>query len=453
MAKRDIPSGSVVTTVPSKVALAVESPGSGPDDSSVMDMCSDRRAFRELPWYAQFSFYLYKLDNVSSSKGRGVDLKPWLESLPRTFNTPIHWAKKDREELLQYQHMSDAVERQEMAWKGLYEKLRVCTTSNNLKWEDFLWGCECARSRAFSGAYTGAAFNPFIYAFTLLLVTGYVGLGLGTLEQAANGAALVICVSILRDFVFPKFFRVKKYVICPFIDMCNHMSAGASAQVAFEFFTDAYSLAVGIDTKKGDELFISYGSRSNDQLLQFYGFVEKNNPHDVYIMPPLREWDIASLEKACGEPFAPGKLGKLDRAGLLGRSNNSSADDSDGDGEVSGNPFGGVVVTRSLGVDPAVIQALRALVSSAEEWQAAGEAVGNFAAQVSVENERKAKLAARTAMEMELAAKPTTLQQDEELLKRLDASRFNNVGPEEILSLQFRIEKKKLLLEAIDRLL
>jgi hypothetical protein len=37
-----------------------------------------------------------------------------------------------------------------------------------------------------------------IYAFTLLLVTAYVGLGLGTLEQAANGAGLVLAASILK---------------------------------------------------------------------------------------------------------------------------------------------------------------------------------------------------------------------------------------------------------------
>jgi hypothetical protein len=34
----------------------------------------------------------------------------------------------------------------------------------------------------------------------------------------------------------------------------------------------------------GSEVLISYGKRSNDHLLQYYGFVEKDNPHDVYII-------------------------------------------------------------------------------------------------------------------------------------------------------------------------
>lgn len=321
-----------------------------------------------------------------------------------------------------------------------------------MTWEDFVWGCECARSRAFSGGYTGAPFNPLIYAFTLLLVTGYVGLNLGTLEQAANGAALVFCASVIRDFVLPKFFRLKKYVICPVIDMCNHKSTGTTANVAYEFFADAYSLSMTQPATNGEEIFISYGSRSNDQLLQYYGFVETDNPHDVYIMPPLREWDIAALEKKCGSAFAAGRLEKLERAGLLGKAIDSPLEMQEDDGlESAGNPRGGVVLTRAVGIDPAVIQALRALVSTDNEWEAAGEAVGNFAAEVSAENERSARLAAHTAVELELATKATTLEEDEEMLRRAVTSK-SGLEPEAKLALEFRIEKKKLLREILDRL-
>ncbi|KAL3913987.1 MAG: hypothetical protein SGARI_000366 [Bacillariaceae sp.] len=326
-----------------------------------------------------------------------------------------------------------------------------------MTFDDFIWGCEVARSR-----YTGAPFNPFIYAFTLVLVTAYIGLNLGTLEQAANGAALVFCASILRDFVLPKFFRNKKYVICPIIDMCNHNSLTTTANVAYEFFGNAYSLSTTSPVAANSEMYISYGSRSNDQLLQYYGFVERDNPHDVYVMPPLREWDIAALEKACGGSFGTGKLQKLDRAGLLGKSKeeaakvslNTSGDDdsSEDDATSEGNPRGGVILSRAAVVDPAVIQALRALVSSDQEWQEAGESIGNFAAQVSSDNERKARLAARTALEMELASKATTLEEDRELLKRQSASKSGLREEEEKIALMFRIEKKKLLKETIERL-
>lgn len=278
-----------------------------------------------------------------------------------------------------------------------------------------------------------------------------------------------------QDFVLPKFGKTKRYVICPMIDMANHKSPGwdttfTAGEVAFEYFSNAYSLAGDVassltssSSEKTDhrQLYISYGSRSNDQLLQYYGFVETNNPHDVYIMPALRTWDIGALEVACGRSFAPGRLEKLDRAGLLGRATNEAEEDySDIDGDESAarvmknNANGGVVLNRSVGIDPAVLQALRALVSTDKEWDAAGQAIGNFSTENSggFSNEQCARLVGRIAIEMELASKATTLEQDEELLQRMNLMKSLDSNPSERLAIQFRIEKKKLLREAIARL-
>lgn len=460
--------GSVLLSVPAGVALTVEQPGDGPDDGARVQQAlqiDNRKVFETLPWYVKMSLYLYKLDRMDSGKGKGIDLRPWLDSLPRTFDTPIHWSTSTLQSDLQYPFLVNAVTRQENAWKRYYQQFLSTTSlpeSQRPTWDDFLWGCECARSRAFSGAYTGSAFNPLIYVFTLFLVTAYVGLHLGTLEQAANGAGVVLSATILKDFVVPKLLKTKRYVICPMIDMTNHQSVDACAEVSFEFFGNAYSLALSRGASRlpaaGDEITISYGARSNDQLLQYYGFVEADNPHDVYILPPLREWDIDALEQACGRQFAPGRLEKLDRAGLLGstssrRSEPDQQQEDDGGMEQSGvdaaNVAGGVVVTRAIGLDPAVLQALRALVSTEEEWKAAGQAVGSFAEPRSPENEQCARLVAKTALELELASKATSLDEDHEMLKRMDAIKSMDASREERLAILFRIEKKKLLMEVI----
>jgi protein-tyrosine-phosphatase len=112
-------------------------------------------------------------------------------------------------------------------------------------------------------------------------------------------------------------------------------------------------------------------------------------------------------------------------------------------------------VTRVEGVDPAIIQALRALVSTDAEWEAAGEAVGNFVEVNSAgpENERLARLAAKTALELELAAKPTTIEEDEALLKRMDQVKSMDSSVADKLAVMFRIEKKKLLSETIRKLI
>jgi hypothetical protein len=331
-----------------------------------------------------------------------------------------------------------------------------------------------ARSRAFSGRGAGRRpFDPSPYALALVLAAAYVGLGMGTIEQAANGAALVVCGAVLRDIVAPKLFGKKKkqtYVICPLIDMANHRSEASreggeeclQADVSFEFFGNAYSLALesspssSSSSSSGNpkkEVYISYGPRSNDQLLQYYGFVEPDNAHDVYLMPPLREWDVAGLEAASGRSFVPGRLAQLDRAGLLGRADDGAADGSGDEDDGSG---GGVVVTRAGGIDPAVMQALRALVSTGDEWDRAGGAIGSFGSEGSggPDNERCARRAARAALEAELTSKPTTLDEDVALLRRLDATpnSLDLGSPEEKLAIQFRIEKKKLLMETIGKL-
>lgn len=169
----------------------------------------------------------------------------------------------------------------------------------------------------------------------------------------------------------------------------------------------------------------------------------------MYILPPIREWDIGAIEVACGRKVGPGRLEKLDRAGLLGRESNILLNDSP-DSE-AGNEIGGVVLTRATGIDPAVIQAMRALVSTNEEWDNSGEAIGNFATQVSPENERAARLAVKRAMELELESKRTSIGEDEKLIQTMNG-KSGGVDVEEFLAVLFRLEKKKLLNEAINNI-
>lgn len=453
VATRDLKPGDVLVEVPTAMAVSVQSPGDyNPDVEALLS--EDKNAYRDAAWWAQLSVQLNIFDKISNTNRDGVDMKPWMDSLPRAFNTPIHWPDSARDEL-QYGHILDAVRVQETTWKDEYDKIMSGAGPTSplraMSYDDFVWGCECARSRAFSGSYSGSAFNPAPYAFTLLLVAVYLGFNLGTIEQAANGAAVVFCGSILKDFVLPKLLKQRRYVICPYIDMANHVGTREKGDVAFEYFANGYSIALKDTLSKGSELFISYGARSNDQLLQYYGFVEQNNPHDVYVMPPIRDWDIEALEEACGRKFSSGRLEKLDRAGLLGR---NSIEKNVGDGESAANEAGGVVITRAGGIDPAIMQALRALVSNDKEWEAAGEAIGNFAAEFSggQDNERVARLAARRAIELELESKPSSLEDDEELIKKLVSSKSLVSSDEEKLALMFRVEKKKLLHDTIAKL-
>jgi hypothetical protein len=246
------------------------------------------------------------------------------------------------------------------------------------------------------------------------------------------------------------------------IDMANHNGgAGGStanmATVAFEYFGNAYSLAVSATATAADndaELFISYGDRSNDQLLQYYGFCEPNNPHDVYVLPPIREWDLAALEKSCGRTVPAGRLADLALA-LEALERAAAADDTGKDDLVGGGGYvGGIVVTRRAGIDPSAVQLIRALFATEAEWDAAGRSVGKFQDVVSVDNETCSKKVVAAVLAMELERKATTLEQDERLMSSSSSKGGNTAlsslqSPAERLAVRFRIEKKKLLREAI----
>lgn len=358
---------SVMLQVPTYLTFSVSNSKIDSNRQSESYFKNNAKAYIDAPWWAKLSIDLFICDKINSKRSGSnvsttttgddtVDMRPWLDSLPRQFDTPIRWSKADLEEL-QYPPLVGMVAAQEKFYKTIYDTLKknIDPSSAMAKWtyEDFLWGADCARSRAFSGAYGGSAFDPKPYGLTLFLVAIYVGLHLGTVEQASNGAALVLCASIFRDFVLPKLFKTKKYVICPFIDMANHVGMKEEANVAFEYFSNGYSLSSRKDSTldKETEVRISYGPRSNDTLLQIYGFVESDNQHDVYVMPPLREWDISAMEQACRRKFQPGRLQKLDRAGLLGGLSLGSEEADDYEFvEGVANRGRGVVLTRAAGL-------------------------------------------------------------------------------------------------------
>lgn len=77
--------------------------------------------------------------------------------------------------------------------------------------------------------------------------------------------------------------ELKRYAMTPGIDFINHDSRMTDrANVAFEYFSEKFVVRCGEDYNPGDEVFISYGSQSNDSFLQYYGFVEANNPADTF---------------------------------------------------------------------------------------------------------------------------------------------------------------------------
>ena len=200
-ADASIKPNDIVVQVPTKLTLSVETPK---DYNAVVESAlfvSNPKAYRTALWWAALSIQLNYYDKVDSTNVRagGVDMKPWLDALPRAYDTPLHWSETSLAEL-QYRPMTGAVALQRRMWKHQYDTLTAASATFAAKVlpEAFMWGCETARSRAFSGAYSSSAFNIVPHATATALVVVYLRLGLGTVAQAANGAAVVVAAPSSR---------------------------------------------------------------------------------------------------------------------------------------------------------------------------------------------------------------------------------------------------------------
>lgn len=92
------------------------------------------------------------------------------------------------------------------------------------------------------------------------------------------------------DLIFPRVQKIiagtepKRYAVVPGIDMFNHNGIKArDSQVELRYFTDSFEVLSATDYSIDDEVYISYGAQSNDAFIQYYSFVEDDNPADDFV--------------------------------------------------------------------------------------------------------------------------------------------------------------------------
>lgn len=134
--------------------------------------------------------------------------------------------------------------------------------------------------------------------------------GAGSWSDALSGAVAGLIFIVARDVISPRVLGLKRYVLCPLIDMLNH-DGTVPSDVQYRVFSDTFCVTAEREVGTGDEVRISYGPRSNDQLLQYHGFVERGCVHDAYIMSAF----LSHVDTACG--VSDGALDRLEREGLL----------------------------------------------------------------------------------------------------------------------------------------
>lgn len=427
--------------------------------------------------------------------GRDSDKLQWIQQLPSAYSTPYTWNDKLLDDELQYASLAQRVRRQRKDWNDFYMNWQSAAKDsgggqllqNNIQFDDVVWALQTVNSRAFSGAYEGSSADQ---RQQLLLFTGALTLiwplaGLGTWEQSLSAAVAVALSIFLRDLLTSSSLsnsKLKRYVICPFIDMFNHRS-GCVSDVSYNYFANQFELRTE-QYQEGQQVYLSYGRQSNDRLLQYYGFVDTDNCYDVYdFNANIIELLLAKADEMEGQgsppiPTSPSLspeqrlqaiAGALQRtevtdATYLGirRVTNTRGDkvptrlyrepprslfvdkelvesEEEGDDGGGGRSRDQSRLGSSFGIiscfDDVTVRALRALYATDAEWASFG-GLGNVQAlgkRLSAETEESVAAALRAFCRLELRDKPTSLQEDQAMLLAYSERKMSTAAGEKVV--------------------
>ncbi|KQJ90199.1 fructose-bisphosphate aldolase-lysine N-methyltransferase, chloroplastic [Brachypodium distachyon] len=218
---------------------------------------------------------------------------------------------------------------------------------------------------------------------------------------------------ILRSRVFPE-LRGDKLALIPFADLINHSADITSKQSCWEIQGKGFlgrdvvfSLRTPMEVKSGEQVYVQYDlDKSNAELALDYGFTETNSTRDSYTL---------TLEISESDPFYGDKL---DIAELNGMGETAYFD---------------VVLGESL--PPQMITYLRLLCLGGTdafllEALFRNKVWGFLELPVSRDNEESICQVIQTACKSALTAYHTTIEEDEELLKREDLQSRHQIAVE-----------------------
>ena len=209
----------------------------------------------------------------------------------------------------------------------------------------------------------------------------------------------------------------------PMLDAFNHFS-GASNECAYDGQRNAFVLTAKAPLQPGQQAYISYGKKSNDELLQLFGFVEQSNPYDNFLSIGMAEYVQDKSSGLFASPVAAqNRFNVVNALGLepalLGELTASS-------------------------VPPSMLHALRVLLGTNEEL----EKPQMLAEKASLQTEERVWAALRGYCKMARSALGGPRKADESAAKQARKAGQNRKA----LALEFRAEKKRLLTDLENRL-
>lgn len=411
--------GEVVARVPIENALCVAF------EDALPDSAADDFPFSQGEWvslaYWRSADWDSKLCALLLYHRAHREESPWKQYINELPSHRTLWTAADLSEDaihdLQYPPMMDAVECYQYRVGTEYARMRAAMPLHAqalLTRQEFEWAMKVVHSRAFSIPPGGFAASS-------------TRTGLRN-SSSCDGA---------RPTEWPR-----KFALVPLLDMMNHGSGKDLATFRFDAARNVFELVAGPGGyASGNQVLVSYGDLTNDDLLLLYGFVQAGNPCDVYELEEVTEW---AADDAMNREWNlyNAKIRLLEDCSLC----------------YEGRKF---FVSRT-DIDPDLVAALRILLADANELRRAMAAASSSATHrlrtrrappqwyqpFSAENEMRVWAKIERQCGRLLAEFPTSLDIDEEMIILLAASSV----PSDVsvaAPLLFRVEKKRILRDAV----
>jgi len=178
--------------------------------------------------------------------------------------------------------------RQMNRWSKKYEALSEDDRALMSK-EQFLWAMEAVNSRAFKGNYGGGTLNQ-LQSLTFPILAAIAGLIFlfasddETADMIVQFCGLLVvapvALSLAEESKGPEAAQ-SDAVLLPYIDSANHLEK-AESNIEFNPVTGDFTLEIGRNCQVKEEdgrsqLYISYGQKSDRELLLNYGFLPGAN--------------------------------------------------------------------------------------------------------------------------------------------------------------------------------
>lgn len=222
---------------------------------------NDKAFWRSLPWYFRLAIKLID----ETTYGKKSQFETYIASLPKEPGSAI-WAlqrrstSKSTRKLLQKYGMWETSQifmmRMNRAYNLMYNELRNESYKKTVTRDLFVWAVCMVVSRAFGlpGVYQG------------------VDRDMGESEEVG------------RERRKEKQGRKPiEYALIPGLDMANHSTA-SNSKLKHDKENDCYCVCAGMHAEKGEQVFVSYGAKGNDELAFFYGIVEGRKPGNLVVV-------------------------------------------------------------------------------------------------------------------------------------------------------------------------